>query len=160
MPNYWACTQRLLKLRALQPTLQSPCSASKRSHTIQQRFHLLQLKSDAVKQIKKKKKKRGKRSVDGTLRSIKSWNKGRESLKGQWKRKPGSRKQTRKVWWNKWVHFSPLLLFPTSSHCCPLLLGPLLQPPNDSPCSFCHFLLILHLAATVCFKKSGMSLVV
>ena len=59
MPNYWACTQRLLKLRALQPTLQSPCSASKRSHTIQQRFHLLQLKSDAVKQIKKKKKKEG-----------------------------------------------------------------------------------------------------
>ena len=58
MPNYWTCTQWLLKLRVLQPTLQSPCSASKRSHTIQQRFHLLQLKPDAVKQIKKKKKKR------------------------------------------------------------------------------------------------------
>ena len=151
MPNYWTCTQWLLKLRALQPTLQSPCSASKRSHTIQQRFHLLQLKPDAVKQIKKKKKKEGSGHWTEPWEASTELHKGRESLKGQWKRKPGSRKQTRKVWWNKWVHFSPLLLFPTSSHCCPLLLGPLLQPPNDSPCSFCHFLLILHRAATVCF---------
>ena len=140
--SYWS-------LCALKPTLQSPCSALQRSHMMQHRFHLLQLKPDTAKQIRKKKRE----AVSGRNpeKHQQSWIKAEKRSKVNEKEGQEVESRPGKVWWNKWVHFFPLLLFPTSSYYSPLLLGPLLQPPNNSPCSVCHFPLILHLAATVVF---------
>ena len=98
---------------------------------MQHRFHLLQLKPDTAKQIRKKKRE----AVSGRNpeKHQQSWIKAEKRSKVNEKEGQEVESRPGKVWWNKWVHFFPLLLFPTSSYYSPLLLGPLLQPPNKLP---------------------------